>query len=472
MFCESELAKSGMGRATFLTERGNNRKEHPSGCSAKVYSAYQRSEVLNLLMNIFTYVSEVLIIYIYFAGVFERKYNLTKTLLIGLLFFVVPFTLNQLWNNPVVNTLSFFIFTVCYIFFTHRIKFLQTVLQGVIVTAIMVATELVTTYTVSIVLGEDSFFAYRDNTVFFVIVSVLSKISFLIGCKLCNHFKLRNDKIYSLPLSDFIFCVAVITTLIVITRMNVEYGFSNIIQTMVVISSILLMFSLLFVFISHERNAVKNAELIKLRSEQQKQEIDSKYLQIIEHNNKNLSILAHDIKNHMLQIKSMENAEEIHSYVDSIVDEVQGYGYVGISKNKTLDLLISKYLNLCDGRGIKIIFDVKTSNLSGIAPADISTIINNLLDNAVESAEKSEKKEISVSIFKKQGHEIINIINSCDNKPKAKGDKLLTTKKEDSIHGYGTQSVIKTLKKYEGVYSWEYDEKEKIFETNVLLPME
>ena len=85
---------------------------------------------------------------------------------------------------------------------------------------------------------------------------------------------------------------------------------------------------------------------------------------------------------------------------------------------------------------------------------------------------KSEKKEISVSIFKKQGHEILNISNSCDIKPKSKGDKLLTTKKEDSIHGYGTQSVIKTLKKYEGVYSWEYDEKEKIFETNVLLPME
>ena len=422
-------------------------------------------------MNVFTYVSEVFIIYVYFAGFFERKFNLTKTLFIGLMIFVIPFTLNQLWNNPVVNTLSFFVSTVCYIFFTHRIKFYQSALQGVIVTAIMVATEIAANYTVSIALGEDSFFAYRENTVFFIVVSILTKIFFLLGCKLCNYFKLRNDKIYSLSVSDFIYCIAVITTLIVITRMNVEYGFSNSVQTMVVISSLMLMVSLLFVFISHERNAVKNAELIKLRSEQQKQEIDSKYLNIIEQNNKNLSILAHDIKNHMLHIKSMENTEDIHNYVDSIAEEVKSYGYIGMSKNKTLDLLISKYLNLCEGKGIKISFDVKTANLSEIAPADISTVINNLMDNAVEAAEKSEKKEISVTILKKQGYEMVSIRNSCDVKPKSKGDTLLSTKKESKLHGYGTQSVIKALKKYDGVYSWEYDEKERIFEATALLPV-
>ncbi|MBP3560862.1 MAG: GHKL domain-containing protein [Clostridia bacterium] len=259
-------------------------------------------------------------------------------------------------------------------------------------------------------------------------------------------------------------------TLFLLIALKVDLSYSY--KIAIFIISLVFIFACAWIFIYYQTFIGNERKINELRIENERQEIDSKYLNIIEQNNKNLSILAHDIKNHMLQIKSMENADEIHSYVDSIVDEVQGYGYVGISKNKTLDLLISKYLNLCDGRGIKITFDVKTANLNGIAPADISTIINNLLDNAVESAEKSEKKEISVSIFKKQGHEIINIINSCDSKPKAKGDKLLTTKKEDSIHGYGTQSVIKTLKKYEGVYSWEYDEKEKIFETNVLLPME
>ena len=215
---------------------------------------------------------------------------------------------------------------------------------------------------------------------------------------------------------------------------------------------------------------MKNARFIELQTQQQKQEIDSQYLQVIEQNNKNSAILIHDIKNHLHHITSLSSAEEIHAYVASIADEVQSYGYIGVSKNKTLDLLISKYLNLCQGKGIKIEFDVKTANLSNIAPADISTIINNLLDNAVESAEQSEKKEISVNIFRNQGFEIIKIQNSCSAKPKTKNGKLLTTKKEKQLHGYGTQSVIKTVNKYGGMYDWDYLETENIFTVTVALP--
>ena len=232
----------------------------------------------------------------------------------------------------------------------------------------------------------------------------------------------------------------------------------------------LLMSSLVLLFITHERQAVKNARFLELQTQQQKQEIDSQYLQVIEQNNKNSAILIHDIKNHLHHITSLSSAEEIHAYVASIADEVQSYGYIGVSKNKTLDLLISKYLNLCQGKGIKIEFDVKTANLSNIAPADISTIINNLLDNAVESAEQSEKKEISVNIFKNQGFEIIKIQNSCSAKPKTKNGKLLTTKKEKQLHGYGTQSVIKTVNKYGGMYDWDYSETENIFTVTVALP--
>ena len=425
---------------------------------------------MNLFVNAFTYVSEVFIIYIYATGIFEKKYNLPKTLLVGVLMFVVPFILNQLWNDPVVNLLSFFTATSAFLFFTRIIDIKHSILQGFILTAVMFATEIIASYAVSITLGEGSFYAYRDNVLAFILNSVISKIFFLVGCKLCNLFKLKNNKLYSTPVSYFIFCFTAIFAMFVFILINIEFVFDNSLQMLIIIVSILLMSSLVLLFITHERQAVKNARFIELQTQQQKQEIDSQYLQVIEQNNKNSAILIHDIKNHLHHITSLSSAEEIHAYVASIADEVQSYGYIGVSKNKTLDLLISKYLNLCQGKGIKIEFDVKTANLSNIAPADISTIINNLLDNAVESAEQSEKKEISVNIFRNQGFEIIKIQNSCSAKPKTKNGKLLTTKKEKQLHGYGTQSVIKTVNKYGGMYDWDYSETENIFTVTVALP--
>ena len=69
----------------------------------------------NLLMNAFTYISEVFIIYIYAVGIFEKRFNLSKILVVGLSIFVVPFILNQFWNNPVINISSFFIATTAFL---------------------------------------------------------------------------------------------------------------------------------------------------------------------------------------------------------------------------------------------------------------------------------------------------------------------------------------------------------------------
>ena len=425
----------------------------------------------NLLMNAFTYISEVFIIYIYAVGIFEKRFNLSKMLVVGLSIFVVPFILNQFWNNPVINISSFFIATTAFLGVTYKMSLKHCALQGLILTAVMFATEMVASYTVSLALGEDSFYAYRDNEVVFILNSIISKVFFLIGCKLCNYFKLRNNKLYSTPISYFVFCFTVILAMLVLIMVNIEFSFGNYLQMLIVIVSVLLVSSLVILFIDHERQAVKNAELLELRSEQQKQQIDTQYLQIIEQNNKNSAILVHDMKNHLQHITSLADTQEVRSYVESIFQEVQSYGYIGMSKNKTLDLLISKYLNLCQGKGIKIDFDVKTANLSSVSPTDVSTIINNLLDNAVESAEQSKAKTISVSIFKKQGFEILKIQNSCDTKPQTKNGNLLTTKKEKQLHGYGTQSVIKTINKYDGMFDWEYSEGEKIFTATVALPI-
>lgn len=97
--------------------------------------------------------------------------------------------------------------------------------------------------------------------------------------------------------------------------------------------------------------------------------------------------------------------------------------------------------------------------------------MNNLLDNAVEAAERADERFIQVYIFSKGNmHDGLVIKNSCFVPPETENGELKTTKQNKKIHGVGTKSIRKTLKKYDAVYGWKYDENSKIFETDIVFP--
>lgn len=212
------------------------------------------------------------------------------------------------------------------------------------------------------------------------------------------------------------------------------------------------------------------AELYELRSIKQKEEIEKQYFDILEQNNKDLKIFTHDIKNHLEQISNLTDNTEISAYISKLYGTVNQYNNVALSGNKTLDVIINKYNTLCANKNIEVTFNVKTANLIDIDNTDLSTILNNALDNAVESAEQSFDKKISVDIYTKKSFEIIKIQNSCDRTPITANKKLLTSKKEKALHGFGIESITRTIKKYDGVLDWAYDNDNKIFELIIAIP--
>ena len=102
---------------------------------------------------------------------------------------------------------------------------------------------------------------------------------------------------------------------------------------------------------------------------------------------------------------------------------------------------------------------------------DICCILSNLLDNAIESAEKSSEKLLNIEFFSHADRNMlfIEIENSCDNEPNMKNGHLLTAKKDKSKHGIGLYSVEKTVKKYNGELYFNYSEDTKKFRISVML---
>lgn len=424
---------------------------------------------MNLFINGFTYISEVFIIYTYAAGMLDKKYSTIKILLIGLGIFTIPFILNQLWNNSIINIISFFIATTVYLYLTHRIKIQHGILQGLILTAIMFVTEMICSYSISLMFGQNSFYAYRDSTQVFILCSIVSKIFFLVACKICTHFILQKNKLYTTPASYFIFSFTAILSMFVFILINGRYKFNDALQILIIATSILLMSCLVLLFISHERNAVKNAEYMDMKAIKQAQETDNKYFEILERQNNNLMVYAHDTKNHLQAIRNMTDDENIIEYLERLSADLNKYSRQASSGNHNLDVIINKYITECEIKGVEFTYDVRLSNLSGIQMFDLVSILGNLLDNALESAEKSKQKSIHLQTDHRNTYDVIIVTNSCDTKPVTQWNVLKSSKANKKQHGLGIKSIKSALKKYDGDYNWEYNEQNKEFISTVMI---
>ncbi|MEE1503721.1 MAG: ATP-binding protein [Acutalibacteraceae bacterium] len=430
-------------------------------------------ELFQWSRDIFMYSAEAAVFLFYAKSFFTQKYKTPVTVSGVGLAYAILFLIYKL-NIPALNLVAIpTILTFAFLLiFNCNLK--SALIHSAILLVSIGTTETLT-MSFNAAVFDVNMSEHIANPIIYTIDIVFSKMAYsAVVMSIAyifsqTHRKNKNNKVFWLLFISPISSIFVNTVFFYFDKL---LEFTDGMYVAFCVASFILLVTNIIVFFVYSYSLRNTTELYELKMEAEKQAIDSQYLQIIEQNNKNSAIFIHDIKNHLQHIKSLNNSEEIHSYIESISEEVQSYGYIGMSKNKTLDLLISKYLNLCQGKGIKIDFDVKTANLNNVAPTDISTIINNLLDNAVESAEQSQKKAISVSIFKKQGFEILKVQNGCDTKPQTKNGNLLTTKKEKQLHGYGTQSVIKTINKYDGMFDWEYSEKEKLFTVTVAVPIE
>ncbi len=224
-----------------------------------------------------------------------------------------------------------------------------------------------------------------------------------------------------------------------------------------------------YIFVYYQELLERENKIKELETQKKIESIDKTYFEILEKNNEDLKVFTHDIKNHLMHISSLSKSEEVKNYIDDLCGTVTSFGSKIISKNKTLDIIINKYSVICESKKIKLNFDTKTENLSFIEPTDLSTILNNLLDNAVEASENSKEKFINVKIsLNEHNLKVLTIVNSCDKEPVASNGKLVTTKENTSGHGLGIKSVKRTLKNYNGDFEWFYDAKKSEFKVIIL----
>lgn len=424
-----------------------------------------------IITDIFMYLFEFLLLWYYSDSLFDAKKDTSKRVSLMLLNTAFLGVIYQL-NITYINTILMFVTYTLLLLYLYNVSFKTAVFHSLIFTVVMFASEiLIMALSSALYKGFNAF--ESSPSAYLVIVPTSKLIYFSLMIIILKLFAQKENTESYNKYFWLLFIMPLTSIMVLICFRYIAYQMllTQNMSILWTISCIGLMFANVLVFIIYEYSLKNTKELYELKKIQDREEQDKRYFEIIEQSNKDMRIFSHDIKNHLTQIRNLENIEAVQSYIDSIYPNIEKFSFTGISKNKMLDLIISKYVTLCEKKNIKFSVDVKTANLAYVSDSDLSTLMNNLLDNAVEAAERADERFIQVYIFSKGNmHDGLVIKNSCFVPPETENGELKTTKQNKKTHGVGTKSIRKALKKYDAVYGWKYDENSKIFETDIVFP--
>ena len=184
--------------------------------------------------------------------------------------------------------------------------------------------------------------------------------------------------------------------------------------------------------------------------------------------------LIHDTNKHLVYLRecaAQKDYEEAIRYINVAISNIDN-SYKRINTGfLVIDALVSNALNTAHINNIVFKTDIKIDKSKiDIERYDLSVVLGNLLDNAIEACIKVsniDDRVIKVNIFTSENALVINVLNSAVNKNLFKEFK--SDKSNKVLHGYGLSNVNLISEKYGG--SFIAERKESRFEATVVLPL-
>ncbi|MSA70967.1 GHKL domain-containing protein [Holdemania massiliensis] len=165
----------------------------------------------------------------------------------------------------------------------------------------------------------------------------------------------------------------------------------------------------------------------------------------------------HDMKNHLQVLEQLEDHEKRRQYLNTLQKQMEGFENFVDTGNETLNVILTDKHECCMRNKIPLLTMIQGELLDFLAPADLTTIFANALDNAIEHVCQlsEDMREINVKVCLHQSWCVIRFDNPCQCDLMLWHKDQLQTTKADAGHGYGLRSIRYTVEKYQGTISTE-----------------
>ena len=179
-----------------------------------------------------------------------------------------------------------------------------------------------------------------------------------------------------------------------------------------------------------------------------------------------IEIKCHDIKHYIAAAGSGARLD-----LSELSDQVNIYDNTIKTGNEILDTLIAERSLYCRENGITLAVMADASGMDFISKADMCALFGNIIENAIEAADKvsdPEKRTVSLNIRHVAGQISICEENYFSEELIIENGMPVSQKKQKGFHGFGIKSIKFITEKYGGVFS--YKAEGGLFRLSILFP--
>lgn len=178
----------------------------------------------------------------------------------------------------------------------------------------------------------------------------------------------------------------------------------------------------------------------------------------------------HDMKHHLEAIRSEQDASTRSRMLDGLEESIRRYGAVVTTGNHVLDAIVTAKLARAGERGIEVSVVADGALLSFMRPLELTSLVGNALDNAIEGAARLPAEDLRVirfAVFAQDDFAMVRVENTFDGVVLRDGDRIVTRQREQG-HGYGLRNIETAAAAYGGAVAIATDDR--WFSLRVLFP--
>lgn len=204
--------------------------------------------------------------------------------------------------------------------------------------------------------------------------------------------------------------------------------------------------------------------------------MQKEYYKSIEDSQKDMIALRHDFKNHLQSLSFLlqsKQYEEAAQYIEVIYEEANKSKIPVSGGNNMINILLNNCQVRAEASGISLSTNIMIPNALPITNTDISIVLGNLIDNAIEACEKlppnaSIPRFIKIDIRILKQFLFIKIVNAF-NGEYIKDGLLFKTLKPEKHHGIGLSNIQRVVEKYNGTIKYTPIDHE--FTSTIMFPL-
>ena len=181
-----------------------------------------------------------------------------------------------------------------------------------------------------------------------------------------------------------------------------------------------------------------------------------KELNLIADSNERIRMIRHDTINHVIVLRnliSQSKNEEALQYLSRLENETAAdEAELFRTGNLIIDGILNAKVTVIQQSQIKVERHINIPDKLAIAAFDLSVIIGNLMDNAIEAVQQlpEEQRKIKLQMTYDGSALYLFVSNPCDKELDIQDGLIETSKTDQDNHGLGLKSVHRSVDRYPG----------------------